>query len=99
MWRDCNFKTIENLLSQCADQGYDCVELWEGSLGYGHLVLLAPDDNHWNFEIMEYYINSWSSGHTVRRFKKISRKLLKEIENKENEEIKGESDYVLRNDA
>ena len=80
MTRNYNLSSVEKLLSKCSNECYDFVSLDEGSLGYGHLILIAPDDKHWSFEIKEYYINPWSSEHTVRRFKKISKALQKEID-------------------
>lgn len=75
-----NLSSVENLLSKCSDEGYEFVGLCDGTLGYGHLVLLSPDDQHWNFEIQECYLNCWSSDHIVRRFKKISKALQNEID-------------------
>ena len=75
-----NLESVETLLSKCTESGYEFVELKEGVLGYGHLILLSPDDAHWNFEIQEHYLNCWSSDHVIRRFRKINKTLQKEID-------------------
>lgn len=74
-------KFIDELLNA----GYDLIQLSEGSLGYGDCVLLAPDEQHYNFVIREVYVNCWTSGQTIRRFRKISKALQMEIDKAEME--------------
>lgn len=66
---------IGQALEMLANHGYDIVTIEEGCLGYGHIIALAPDDNHYNVEIQEKALNEWSSGHTVRNFAKISKRI------------------------
>lgn len=83
-----SYTAVENLINTLMENAnYEVVQLNEGSLGYGDLVLIAPDENHWNFVVREVAINEWSSGHTVRRCKKISKKLQKEIDSSYEREI------------
>ena len=63
----------------CA-KGWEPIQLNEGGVGIGDWVLIAPDDDHYNFVIREVYLNEWSSAQTVRRCSKLSKKLLKEID-------------------
>lgn len=79
-------KACEDLIGQCMNMGYETETLWEGTLGLGRIILLSPDNRHWNFEIAEHYESCWSSIHSIRRFRKLSKALAKEIEKaRENE--------------
>ena len=73
-------KTVEDLLQRCADIGYEIIEVEEGSLGYGHMILLSPNDDYMNVEIQERYKNEWSSWHYIRKFRKVSKRIQKLIE-------------------
>lgn len=64
-----------------ANKGYEIITVEEGTLGYGHVICLAPDDDHYNVEIQERYLNEWSSGHTIRNFDKISSRIEKLLAN------------------
>lgn len=68
---------VAKAISMLCDRGYQAVTVEEGSLGYGHVIMLAPDDNHYNVEIQEVYLNCWSSGHKIRNFRKISKRIEK----------------------
>lgn len=79
---------IAKLIADTADIGYECVEIEEGTLGYGYLVLIAPEcpqEGYYykNFIIQEVYLNEWSSAHKVRTCRKLSKAILAEIENVE----------------
>ena len=65
---------VEGLMQKCMDLGYEFIEISEGTLGYGHMILLSHDENYMNVEIQERYINEWSSGHYIRKFTKISKR-------------------------
>ena len=79
---------VEALMQKCADLGYEFIEIEEGVLGYGHMILLSHDPDYMNVEIQERYLNEWSSGHYVRKFNKISKRIQKLID-KAHEEGKG----------
>ena len=72
--------TVEALMQRCADLDYEFVEISEGCLGYGHLILLSHRDDYMNVEIMEQYVNEWSSTHRVRKFQNISKRQQKLID-------------------
>lgn len=78
-----SLSSVECLMHRCADLGYEIVEIAEGSLGYGHMILLAPNDDYMNVEITEVYLNEWSSGHKIRKFSKISKRIQNLIDGKD----------------
>lgn len=79
------------LINECLQAGYELKQLAEGTLGNGDCVLIAPDETHYNFVIREVYINSWTSGQTIRRCKRLSKAILAEIDAAE-ERIADETD-------
>ena len=81
-----SISSTQEFIDSMIKKGWDCVQLDEGVLGVGDLVLIAPDDNHYNFVIREVYLNEWSSGQTIRKCAKLSQKVLKEIEKAELEQ-------------
>lgn len=72
--------STEDFISSMIEKGWEAVQLNEGTLGIGYWVLIAPDDKHYNFVIREVYYNMYSSVQTIRRCRKLSQKILKEIE-------------------
>jgi hypothetical protein len=72
--------TVEALMQKCMDLDYEFIEIAEGSLGYGHMILLSHRENYMNVEIQEKYVNCWSSTHYVRKFNKISKRQQKLID-------------------
>ncbi len=71
--------SINKLIDDCVNNhGYTIAQIRDGSLGYGKMVLVAPA-GYWNFVIEEVYLNEWSSGHTVRKCRAISKRLQTEI--------------------
>lgn len=75
--------STEEFVNSMIDKGWEYIQLSEGSLGIGDIVLVAPNEKKWNFVIREVFLNAWSSAQTIRRCRKLSQKLLKEIEEKE----------------
>lgn len=72
--------SIDKLIEDCCNNHrYTMAQIYDGCLGYGKLVLLAPP-GYWNFVIEEVPINEWSCGHTVRKCQKISKRLQAEID-------------------
>ena len=82
------FTAVDELIKQAFSNNYELVQIKEGVLGHGFCVLLAPDEKHYNFVIREVYINCWTSAHTVRKCRKISAALQKQIEQAEEAEMK-----------
>ena len=75
-----NLSTVEALMQKCMDLDYEFIEIEEGTLGYGHMILLSYDDRYMNVEVTEVYLNEWSSGHNIRKFNKISKRIQKLID-------------------
>ena len=76
-------KTVNDLLGK----GWELVQLREGTLGLGDLVLIAPDDKHYNFVVREVALNEWSSVMRMRRCARISAKLQAEIDAARDREV------------
>jgi len=69
-----DLKTVEKLISDYVGKhAGDVTELEEGVLGYG-TTLLHNGDKVSTIVIKEVYINAWSSGHSIRQYKKIPKK-------------------------
>ena len=71
---------VEGLMQRCMDLDYEFIEVAEGTLGYGHMILLSHNPDYMNVEIQERYLNEWSSGHYIRKFNKISKRIQKLID-------------------
>jgi len=64
---------IEELIEIYIDQYHgEMTELQEGVLGYGVVLLTAPNKQH--AIIRERYVNEWSSTHTIRFYKQLPKK-------------------------
>ena len=72
--------SVEKMVNDLLGKGWELVQLREGTLGLGDLVLIAPDDKHYNFVIREVALNEWCSAQTMRRCAKISARLQAEID-------------------
>lgn len=73
-------ESIDRLINDCVENhGYIIQTCHDGILGYGKIVLTSPDDLHWNFIITEVPLNEWSSAHSVRKCRAISKSLQAEI--------------------
>ena len=86
----CN--AIAGIIAQAQSYDYKIITVREGVLGYGHMILLAPEDMRnymMNVEIREQYVNEWSSAHRVRKFKKMSKRIQELIDKAE-----GGDDYA-----
>ena len=69
----------KNLIDQYLKVGGEVIDLEEGSLGLGKLLLIAKGKK--TTIIQEVFLNAWSSGHTVRMYNKTPKKY-QEILNK-----------------
>lgn len=72
-----------DLINRYINRGGNCVELIEGVLGFG--VTMLYGNGLKTFIIKEYYINEWTSGHTIRAYNKTPKKYEKMLEEIENE--------------
>ena len=77
--------STDEFISDRLYKGWNGIQLNEGGVGCGDWVLIAPTERHWNYIIREIYLNEWSSAQTIRKCKKLSQKILKEIEKAEVE--------------
>lgn len=76
-----DLNSIDGLISALSEKGYDYYQIQEGSLGYGEVLMLSPDEEkYYHYVITERYLNCWSSAHSVRRVGKLSKRLQKAIE-------------------
>ncbi len=63
---------VQNLIDQYIDKGGHIEEIEEGVLGFGTIILSA---NGYKYAIIkEVYLNSWSSGHTIKFYNKLPKK-------------------------
>lgn len=72
-----SLKVVENLISQYLDKGGEIFSIEEGCLGYGTMVLSAAGYKY--AIVQERFLNSWSSTHTIRFYKKLPQKFENEI--------------------
>lgn len=69
-----SYRDVEDFINSLINDGYDCYCIEEGVLGIGNWICLSNDPKKWNFETKEVYLNEWSSGQTLRKFKKLSKR-------------------------
>lgn len=72
--------STDDFIQRMYEKGYEAIQLNEGGVGIGDWVLIAPDEKHYNFVIKEVFLNAWSSAQTIRRCRRISKALQKQIE-------------------
>ena len=78
-------RSTDDFIQSLIARGWEGIQLDEGGVGVGDWVLIAPTSQQYNFVIREKFLNEWSSAQTIRRCKKLSKSILKEIENREEE--------------
>lgn len=72
---DCDY--IAHLISRYYDKGGEVITIEEGVLGYGLTIMFG--DGLKTTIVKEVYINAWSSGHSVRMYRKTPKKYEKMI--------------------
>ena len=76
-----SLKSCEKLINKyVVDYNGIATTLDEGVLGLGTVILHNAKGKK-TIIIKEFYINAWSSGHTIRKYNKIPKKYLKLIDN------------------
>lgn len=65
-------EAIQELAQYYIDNGGEVYELVEGTLGWGTTVMVR--DGWMSIVVREVYVNEWSSGHTVRRYRQLPNK-------------------------
>ena len=69
---------VTDFIRKAEKIGYTVIQIEEGTCGHGHAICVPPEGHYW-FEIHEHYVNEWTSGHTVRRTAKASKRMLNDI--------------------
>ena len=81
---DCG--QVQKLIDEYTEKGGKTLQIREGSLGYGDLLLYDENDNLRTFVVREVFQSCWSSVHTIRGYNKIPKKYKRIIEKHENNE-------------
>jgi hypothetical protein len=69
-----SLESCENLIKRYVNEYDGCATtLEEGSLGLG-TILLHDAPGKKTIVIKEFYLNAWSSGHTIRKYNKMPKK-------------------------
>ena len=68
-----DFHEVDALIEKLNGNGYECVQVDEGTLGSGSWICISPNDNYYHYVIKEVPLNSQSSGHIIRRCKKLTK--------------------------
>lgn len=66
--------SVDKLIADYMEAGGQILQMQEGTLGCGDVLLYDEAGKLYTFVIREVYINEWSSGHTVRKYRKIPAK-------------------------
>lgn len=77
-------ESLERLIQHYTDRGGQSVTLAEGGVGLGTVILFC--DKLKTIVINEFFLNPWSSGHTIRMYNKIPKKYKEMLEKYECEE-------------
>ena len=68
-----SYKAIDELIAKLDELGYECCQIFDSVVASGNWICVPPDDNHYYYIITEKVLNEWSSAHTIRRCKKLSK--------------------------
>lgn len=66
--------SVEKLIADYLEAGGQMLQMREGTLGCGDVLLYDEGGRLKTYIIREVYINEWSSGQTVRSYQKIPAK-------------------------
>lgn len=69
----------ESLISNAAINGCEVTTIEEGCLGLGKVVIDGGEE-YYSYVITEVFLNEWSSGHKVRKYKNLPKKYKKSLE-------------------
>lgn len=70
----------ENLISRYLDQGGEMLQIQEGTLGVGDVLLYDLSGRLKCYVIREVYLNEWTSAQTIRGYNRIPEKYRRMIE-------------------
>ena len=74
------YTAVSQLIDWLTENGYELVQLEEGTLGAGDIVMVPPEEGMYHFIISETFINSWTSAHTIRRRVKLGAELQAQVD-------------------
>lgn len=78
--KNYSLKACENLIDRYVNEYKgQATTIDEGTLGLG-TVLLHHAQGKKTILIREFYLNAWSSGHSIRKYNKIPKKYEKQLE-------------------
>lgn len=72
--------SVGRLIAEYLDAGGQMLQMREGTLGCGDVLLYDESGKMFTFVIHEVALNEWSSGQTVRKYRKMPEKYRKMIE-------------------
>lgn len=75
---------IDQLLDRYTEAGGEILQVQEGVLGHGDLLLYSAAGKLKTIVVHEIILNEWSSAHTVRTYDKCPKKYQKLIEKMED---------------
>ena len=70
----------ESLITNAAISGCEVTTVEEGCLGLGTVVIDGGEE-FYSYVIKEVYLNEWSSGHKVRKYRQLPKKYTKHFVN------------------
>ena len=74
------YDVVRNLIDEYVSKGGEIIEIEEGVLGYGRLLLHDFKNKLKTIIINEVALNEWSSAHTIRMYNKCPKKYEKFID-------------------
>jgi len=79
--KNYSLKYCENLIDRYINEYEgEILTITEGILGLGQVILYNAEGKK-SIVITEYFINSWTSGHKIRRYNKLPKKYKEIINN------------------
>lgn len=74
-WINVDLEWCDKLINRLInDYDYEMVQVEEGNLGLGDVVMIPTRENHYFFIIREVYLNEWSSGHQYMKCRELPKK-------------------------
>jgi len=67
-----SYKEVDKLIERYIEKGGEAIQLNEGVLGSGDWILTS--DTLCSYVIKEVFVTSWTSTHTIRRYKTLPKK-------------------------
>jgi len=79
------YKAVDSFVHErLAPKGYD-IHVVPGVLADGY-ICVAPDENKYHFIMRERYLNEWSSGMSMRRYRRLPKWAVDYIRNESKED-------------